>query len=104
MKFAPEGSSLTSLDYTRLERFVTDEHSNFLRTFINYTQKSFITLGPGVDVIIYFFRKTDVPTINQEWAWQAFPALSNALLRPGVYPKVELRHSGRLQSYSQAFE
>jgi hypothetical protein len=32
---------------TRLERLAKDKHSSFLQIFVNYGQKSFITLAPG---------------------------------------------------------
>jgi len=36
-----------------IEMLVKDKDSSLLRTFVNYTRKSFITLGPGV-VFIFF--------------------------------------------------
>ena len=33
--------------WTKLEKFSTDKHSSLLQTFVNYVQKTFITLGPG---------------------------------------------------------
>jgi hypothetical protein len=51
----PKGSSLYSYalglihkHLTRLERLVRDKHSSFLRTFVNYGHKFFITLGTGL--------------------------------------------------------
>jgi hypothetical protein len=31
-----------------LEKLAKDKHSSLLRKFVNYGQKGFITLGPGV--------------------------------------------------------
>jgi len=33
---------------TRLEKFANGKHSSLLRKFVNYGQKCFITLGPGL--------------------------------------------------------
>jgi hypothetical protein len=57
----PKGSSLYSKALglfhkhsTRLERLARDKHTSLLRTFANYGRKSFVTLGPGQDVIKLF--------------------------------------------------
>ena len=39
---------------TRLERLARDKRSSLLRKLVNYGPKSFITLGPGPNVIKYF--------------------------------------------------
>ncbi len=54
MCFIHLGSSLTFKHQTRLERLAMDKHSSLLRKSVNYGQKSFTTLGPGVDVIKLF--------------------------------------------------
>ncbi len=39
------GSSLTRRHKIRLERLARDKHFSFLRKFLNYRQKSFVTLA-----------------------------------------------------------
>ncbi len=48
------GSGLTGKNYTNMEMLARDKHSSLLRTFVNYGCKSFITLGPGPNVIKLF--------------------------------------------------
>ena len=45
---------LTCNHYTRLEKLARDKHSSLLQKSVIYRQKSFITLGPGVNVIKLF--------------------------------------------------
>jgi len=44
--FTRVGSGLTHKHLTRLEKLAEDKHSRLLHKFVNYGQKSFITLGP----------------------------------------------------------
>ena len=44
---------------TETERLARDKHSSLLRKFVNYTQKSFITLAPGPNVIKLFMTVID---------------------------------------------
>jgi hypothetical protein len=37
-----------------LERLAMDKHSSLLQKFVNYRQKSFVTLGPVANVIKLF--------------------------------------------------
>ncbi len=40
---------------TRLEKLAKYKHSSLLRKSVNYGQKSFITMDPGVNGIPFFF-------------------------------------------------
>ena len=46
--FTREGSGLTCKHYTRLEKLAMDKHPSLLQKSVNYGQKSFITLAPGL--------------------------------------------------------
>jgi hypothetical protein len=60
MNEAPVGCStqekapgLAHKHYNWQEMFAKDKQSSLLRKSVNYGQKSFITLGPGFNVIIF---------------------------------------------------
>jgi hypothetical protein len=50
------GSSHTHKYYTRLERLAIDKPSSVLQTYVNYTYKSFVILGIGLNA--NFFNVT----------------------------------------------
>jgi hypothetical protein len=53
-----EATGLTHKNYTRLAKLARDKHLSLLRKFINYGQKSFVTLAQGVIVMKLFLRSS----------------------------------------------
>ncbi len=52
-----ETPGFTHKHQTRLEKLARDKYTTLLQTFINYGQKSFITFGPGSQLMPNYCRR-----------------------------------------------
>ncbi len=69
-----------SVCQTRLEQLAKDKYSSLLQKSVIYGQKSFITLGPGVNVIEFFHRELQIFEQSQcvcvRRGWKSLPRTS----------------------------
>ncbi len=62
---------------TRLEKLTSDKHSILLRIFVNYRQKSFITLTPGANVIkLFSVRDLQIFVLSPTVSWTRLEKLA----------------------------
>ena len=61
----------------RLIKLARDEHSNLSGKFVNYRQKSFITLAQGQCYKTFYVCNLQIFVLRQCLSWQTFPAQSN---------------------------